>query len=118
MVREHSQIKLILAAIHPRRIVLTATRGKELVGYAIGAVPKRGPGQIFWLYVAPNDRGQNLGLQLLSRMMKLQKQLGAATIALATHDFQRYYLRQGFEYQSSYEIEGVKMQILTYDLYK
>ncbi len=116
VIRNHSRLKLLLAAIHPRRIILTAYHGGELVGYAIGSVPKNRKGQLFWLYVDPSRRGNNTGLTLLSRMLRIQRELGASEVTLATHDHRRYYERQGFVWRDAYPVDGVQMDIMTFKL--
>lgn len=116
VVREHTIPKLFLAAVDHRRIILVARAGDQLIGYAIGAVPQSGPAQIYWLYVDPNHRGQNTGLKLLSRMLKLQEAKGAREVSIATHDHRRYYERQGFVRVDNKMVDGVNMDILTYKI--
>jgi GNAT superfamily N-acetyltransferase len=114
VVAAHSVPKLALAAIDPRRVLLIARQEGRIIGYCIGAVPSRGPAQIYWLYVEPDFRGQNTGLTLLSRMLKAQAKRGAREIAIATHDHRRYYERQGFKYRDTSDIRGVPVDILTF----
>jgi GNAT superfamily N-acetyltransferase len=114
VIRDHRPLKLLLAAIHPRRIILTAHHNGALVGYAIGSVPPDKNGQLFWLYVEPARRGSNTGLALLSRMLKLQRLQGAHQVSLATHDHRRYYERQGFTWQESRHVDGVMMDIMVF----
>jgi ribosomal protein S18 acetylase RimI-like enzyme len=114
VIGEHSVTKLLMAAIDPRRIILIAKSGRKVIGYAIGAVPKTGPAQMFWLYVSPEHRGANIGLSLLSRMLKLQTAKGAEIISIATHDHRRYYERQGFKFLKKTMVDGVEMDILTF----
>ena len=116
VIHDHRPLKLALAKVHKRRLVLSAHYGGELVGYAIGAVPTGGHGQIYWLYVDPSRRGKNTGLALLSRMLKLQRALGAYEISLATHDHRRYYERQGFSWREAELVNGVRMDIMTFRL--
>jgi ribosomal protein S18 acetylase RimI-like enzyme len=116
VIRDHSLYRLLLAAAHPRRILLTARRGDRIVGYAIGAAPKQGPAQLFWLYVEPDQRGSNIGLSLLSRMLKLLAEHGASVVSLATHDHRRYYERQGFKFHHRTVQNGVQMDILTFKI--
>jgi GNAT superfamily N-acetyltransferase len=116
VIRDHRLIKLLLASINPRRVILTAYHGGELVGYAIGSVPSDGKGQLFWLYVDPRRRGNNTGLTLLSRMLRVQGQLGATQVTLATYDHRRYYERQGFVLHDAYAVEGVLLDIMIFKL--
>jgi ribosomal protein S18 acetylase RimI-like enzyme len=118
VIRDHAVPRLMLAWVDPRRILLTARRRGEIVGYAIGAVPAHGPAQLFWLYVSPDHRGANIGLSLLSRMLKIQAAKGARDISLATHDHRRYYERQGFKFSHRATVDGVDMDILTFKVTK
>ena len=115
-IRDHSPRRLLQAVINPRRIVLSAWRGDELMGYAIGSVPRDGSGQLYWLYVAPSGRGSNTGLALLSRLLRRERELGAHSVTLATHDHRHYYERQGFRYLENRLVEGLPMDIMRYPL--
>lgn len=116
VIREHSRTKLLKATINPRRIVLVARRGSQIIGYAIGSAIPGGLGQFYWLYVDPDHRGQNTGLSLLSRMLKLQRQKGSREVMLATYDHRRYYERQGFSFIEQRLVDGVPMAIMTFRL--
>jgi ribosomal protein S18 acetylase RimI-like enzyme len=118
VIREHGVPKLLLAWVDPRRILLTARHNGRIVGYAIGAVPPTGPSQLFWLYVDPEQRGANIGLSLLSRMLKLQAAKGAREVSIATHDHRRYYERQGFKFLRRATVDGVDLDILTFRITK
>lgn len=114
VIRDHSLRNLVFATIDPRRVVLIARRGNEIIGYCLGAAPVRGAAQIYWLYVKPEERGSNVGLSLLSRMLKILRDKGAASVSIATHDHRRYYERQGFKFLENTMIDGVKMDILIF----
>lgn len=114
VIQEHRLSKLFLATLDPRRVILIARQGGRIVGYCIGAVPTTGPAQMYWLYVEPDSRGANIGLSLLSRMLKLLAAKGAQEISLATHDHRRYYERQGFKFREKTMVDGVEMDILTF----
>ena len=114
VIRDHSLWRLALAAADPRRVVLTAKQDHRIIGYAIGAKPTTGPAQLYWLYVEPDHRGSNIGLSLLSRMLKHLGAKGATDVSIATHDHRRYYERQGFKWVNNTIIDGVKMDILTF----
>jgi ribosomal protein S18 acetylase RimI-like enzyme len=117
IIRDHSLAKLFLAVVDYRRVILTARLPNgEIIGYAIGAAPVSGPAQLFWLYVKPDHRGANIGLSLLSRMLKLLNDKGAQTVTIATHDHRRYYERQGFSFLENALVHGVDMDILTFKL--
>ncbi len=114
VISEHSLPKLLLATIDRRRVVLIAKSRGHVIGYAIGAAPTTGPAQMYWLYVDPEFRGANIGLSLLSRMLKLLGDKGAHVVSIATHDHRRYYERQGFKFARKTVVDGVKMDVLTF----
>jgi ribosomal protein S18 acetylase RimI-like enzyme len=114
VISEHSVHKLLLATLDSRRVVLTARQDRRIVGYCLGATPKTGAAQIYWLYVDPDHRGSNIGLSLLSRMLKLLGQKGARDVSIATHDHRRYYERQGFKFRRKTLVDSVQMDILTF----
>jgi ribosomal protein S18 acetylase RimI-like enzyme len=116
VIREHAVPKLLRAALDPRRIILVARVNGRIVGYCIGAAPTTGPAQLFWLYVDPDHRGANLGLSLLSRMLKRLAERGAQTVVIATHDHRRYYERQGFKFLHKTTVDGVQMDVLSFKL--
>ncbi|MDF2461011.1 MAG: Acetyltransferase domain [Candidatus Saccharibacteria bacterium] len=114
VIKDHSLVRLSLAKVDPRRVLLVAKQDQRIIGYAIGAKPAIGPAQVYWLYVEPDHRGANIGLSLLSRMLKVLGSKGASEIAIATHDHRRYYERQGFKWVRNTMVYGVKMDILTF----
>lgn len=116
VISQHSVPKLLLATIDPRRIILVAKQAGRIIGYAIGSVPKAGSAQLYWLYVEPDCRGANIGLSLLSRMLKIQRAKGASEVSIATYDHRRYYERQGFKFVTNTTVDGVQMDILTFKL--
>lgn len=107
---------LAAAAIHPSRMVLVAKDGRNIIGYAIGSVPKGGNGQIYWLFVNPDFRGQNLGLKLLSRIMAAMSAKGATEAILVTHTHAKYYARQGFKHVRTVRTGGQIGYVLKYKL--
>lgn len=112
--RDHSHLKILLATIMPRRIILAAFIDGQLSGYAVGSVPKCGSGQLYWLYVDPLHRGNKTGLVLLSRMIRLEASKGAKEVILATHDHRQYYQRQGFKYQQTIQEGGVPLDLMSF----
>ncbi len=116
VIAEHGPWQLTKAIMHPRRIVLVAHRGNQLVGYAIGSVPTNRVGQFYWLYVQPDARGQKVGLALLSRMIQLQRDKGAQGVLIATHDHRPYYERQGFSFVEDSMVDGVPMAVMEFRL--
>jgi ribosomal protein S18 acetylase RimI-like enzyme len=114
VIREHSVTKLLKATLDPRRVVIAAYSGGKVVGYCLGAAPHEGPAQIYWLFVDPKYRGANVGLNMLSRTMKLLAGKGATSISIATHDHRTYYERQGFKFLKNTVVDNVELDILTY----
>ncbi|HUD11521.1 MAG TPA: GNAT family N-acetyltransferase [Candidatus Saccharimonadia bacterium] len=114
VIREHSVPKLLRATLDSRRVILVAWSDGKIIGYCLGAAPKAGPAQIYWLFVEPGNRGSNIGLNLLSHMLRLLAAKGARTISIATHDHRRYYERQGFKFLKNTTIDEVKLDILTF----
>ena len=116
VMREHSLRNLLRAKLDRRRVLLVARAEGRIIGYAIGAAPPSGPAQLFWLYVEPGYRGDNIGLSLLSRMLKSLAARGARVVSIATHDHRRYYQRQGFQFRHKTQVDGVDMDILTFSI--
>lgn len=116
VVGEHNLARLARAKLDPRRVLLLARSDEEIIGYAIGAAPKTGPAQLYWLYVDPAHRGANIGLSLLSRMLKILAEKGAQEVSIATYDHRRYYERQGFKFRSQATVDGVVLDILTFPI--
>jgi N-acetylglutamate synthase-like GNAT family acetyltransferase len=114
VLKNHSRYKILLAIISPKRIILTAHTNGKLTGYAVGNVPDSGSGQLYWLYVDPDQRGNNVGLALLSRMIRMQADKGAHDIYLVTHDHRKYYQRQGFKFVKNVEEAGVKLALMRF----
>ncbi len=116
--RNHSFSRLLKARADRRRVILTAIYEGRIIGYAIGAAPKNGPAQLFWLYVEPDYRRYGVGRALLRAMVAALLARGAATIAVATYDHRNFYVHQGFEFVRSTPIDGVKMDVLKYEAQK
>jgi ribosomal protein S18 acetylase RimI-like enzyme len=114
IISDHSMGRLLLASIDPRRIILVARSRREIIGYAIGATPKNGPAQLFWLYVDPAYRGSNTGLSLLSRALRHLSSKGARVVSIATHEHRSYYERQGFKFVEKSTVHGVEMDIMIF----
>ncbi len=93
---QHQPEHLVRTVLHRRRFMLVAKLQGRIIGYVIGSVPRDGRGQIYWLFVDPNVRGRNIGLMLLSRILRAMQRKGATEAQLVTHDHAKYYARQGF----------------------
>ena len=87
------------------------------MGYAIGSRTSK-EAYLYWLYVAPDIRGQNVGLRLLSQVCREMERRNVDSLTLVTHDHRNYYQRQGFKYQDSRELHGVKMDVMQLSLRK
>lgn len=112
VIADNNLRQLYKAWLLPRRILLGAwTAQGELVGYVIGSVVNS-DAQLYWLYVAPETRGKNVGLRLLTRMCRESSRRGARRLALSTHDHRAYYERQGFKHRARRTMHGVPMDIM------
>ena len=116
VLKTNSLLRLAFAGLRPRRIVLVAKHRDKIVGYCIGATPKDGRAQIYWLFVDPTLRGSNIGLKLLSRTLKLMEQAGANEATLITRNYDKYYARQGFNRRDTIKRGDVDEYILSYPL--
>lgn len=116
VLKDNSLLRLGMGAVRPSRVLIVARDGSKIIGYIIAAATPNGSGQIYWLYVDPNYRGENLGLGLLSKALRQLEQLGSDKVYLATHDHRPYYARQGFKHLRTDDTFGVKMDIMSYPL--
>jgi hypothetical protein len=55
-------------------------------------------------------------LSLLSNVLRRERELGAHSVTLATHDHRRYYERQGFRHVGLQIVDGLEMDIMRYNL--
>ena len=113
---ENTWWSMVKGVIHPRRLLLVAKDGSRVIGYVIGSIPPDQHAQIYWLFVDPDYRGQNIGLALLSRMLKVMRAKGAAKASLLTHDHAKYYARQGFKLVRKEHDGKIDTYVLTYSL--
>jgi N-acetylglutamate synthase-like GNAT family acetyltransferase len=113
---ENNLWSMVKGVVHPRRILLVAKDRGRIIGYVIGSVPAGGHGQIYWLFVGPDYRGQNVGLALLSRILKVMQAKGAKRATLITHDHAPYYARQGFKLIEKVQDGKATKYVLSYHL--
>jgi ribosomal protein S18 acetylase RimI-like enzyme len=113
---DNSLGRMVRAVLRPSRIILVARDQGRIIGYVIGSAPRDGNAQVYWLFVKPEYRGQNVGLMLLSRALKQMTAKGAHTATLITHDHAKYYARQGFRLIKTMPAGGTMNYILSYDL--
>jgi ribosomal protein S18 acetylase RimI-like enzyme len=118
VLHDNSLIRLAFAGLRPSRIVLVAKHRDSIVGYCIGSIPRDGHAQIYWLFVNPTLRGSNIGLRLLSRILKNMEQAGSHEATLITHNYATYYARQGFKQGEIVKRGEVEEYILSYPLGK
>jgi len=115
IIADHSLSRLAKAMVDSRRVILVARTPEKLIGYAVAATSKTGLNQLFWLYVDPDFRGANTGLSLLSRSLKHLRAKGAHEVWIATHDYRKYYERQGFTFIRKDIVHGAEMDILSFN---
>ncbi|MEO7617240.1 MAG: GNAT family N-acetyltransferase [Candidatus Saccharibacteria bacterium] len=116
VLRDNSLPRLAFAGLRAGRIVLVAKHRDRIVGYCIGSIPKDGHAQIYWLFVDPTLRGSNIGLRLLSRILKMMEQAGSSEATLITHNYATYYARQGFKQLETVKRGKIEEYILSYPL--
>ncbi|QLD90124.1 GNAT family N-acetyltransferase [Natronomonas salina] len=61
-------------------VVVTAEEDGEMVGFATGTVTDTDDGEIDWLFVAPEARGQEIGTQLFEEVQAELEARGAETV--------------------------------------
>lgn len=113
--QENTPARLLLAWAHPRRVVLVGSNKGELTGYAIGAVNK-GRATLYWLYVSPQHRGQQLGLALMQAFEDTSRSLGGTSVGLSTYDHQSYYSDLGYKKVKEERLHGQPMKIMVKDI--
>ncbi|TAK89728.1 N-acetyltransferase [Patescibacteria group bacterium] len=113
--RDNNLIRLGYACVHPQRILLAAVDEGDLLGYAIGAVGKT-QADLYWLYVSPKSRGQQLGLKLLQTFEQSSRQQGVNRVGLSTYDHHTYYAAIGYNTIKQETLHGVPMKIMVKDI--
>lgn len=93
----------------PDALVLVAERD-ELVGYAEGALVQEGAvGDIRWLHVAPERRGQGVGSRLFDRMREELEASGAdrlrGAVLTDNREGNSFYEQKGFELADEETVE-------------
>jgi ribosomal protein S18 acetylase RimI-like enzyme/ribosomal protein S27AE len=90
-------------------ILLVAERDDELVGFATGAVTDTGDGEIEWLFVAPEARGQEVGTTLFEETRDELRSRGAETVRAAVlsenEEGEQFFEQFGFEQAGSRDAE-------------
>lgn len=114
VLRDNSLPHLLVASLRPNRILLGARTAKELIGYVIAGTNGNDTGKIYWLYVAPEGRGQSLGRLLLVRSLEKMHQRGMRRVSLVTHNYDDYYTRFGFKVEKRQQLYGVPMNVMSY----
>lgn len=64
-------------------VVVTAEQDDQMVGFATGTVTDADDGEIGWLFVAPEARGQEIGTQLFEEVREELESRGAETVRAA-----------------------------------
>lgn len=64
-------------------VVVVAEDDGQIVGFATGTITETGDGEIDWLFVAPEARGQEVGTNLFERTRDALEERGAETVRAA-----------------------------------
>lgn len=67
-------------AENEEEVVVTAEQDDQMVGFATGTVTDTDDGEIGWLFVAPEARGQDIGTQLFEEVQEELESRGAETV--------------------------------------
>ena len=95
---------LAFAAVHDRCMPLVAEADGRIVATGIGTA-SGAAGWIGSIFVAPEQRGQGLGLAITQEIIDRLESAGCRTLVLvATREGRRLYERMGFEVQTQYRI--------------
>jgi len=94
-----------------------AWHNSEAVGYIIAGTDVDRSGNIDWLYVKPDQRSHNIGLKLLSRMMRRLRLYGADHVTLVTYAYTNYYRRQGFQVVRRVVSDGIEQDLMKYEYF-
>lgn len=92
----NSRLKMQIGTIHPKRLFLGLYNNGELNGYSISSVQPGMQAFLYWLYIAPDMRKQQLGNTLLHETEAHLKTRKVDTISLITHNQQRFYERNDY----------------------
>jgi ribosomal protein S18 acetylase RimI-like enzyme len=107
----YSEDAVSTAVAEDRTVMLLATDGADVVGFAKGVVVgRREPvGEIHWLHVHPDSRGQGIGTDLLDRIESELADYGAERFAGFTlavnEEGAAFYEHHGYERANSREVE-------------
>lgn len=108
--KQHSRLKLTIGSVHPQRLFLGVYHSRELVGYSISSY--RGDSSfLYWLFVTPRLRKQQLGRRLLNTTEQHLTRRGVDTIHLVTHNQEPFYQVHGYTTHKKFvdDISGVAM---------
>ena len=115
IIRQNDLRRMVLASLNRRRAIYVAVHNRQVIGYII-AGQGNGEGHVYWLFVDPEARGQNVGAQLLNRALDQLRQQGTTRVVLNTHDHQGYYTNHGFTSENTWEIHGVPVTRMSREL--
>ena len=90
-------------------VVVVAEDDDQLVGFATGEVTDTGDGEIGWLFVAPEARGQEIGTQLFEEVREELEDRGAETVRAAVlsenEEGEMFFEQFGFEQAGSRDMD-------------
>ena len=114
---QNSRAHLAAGIVRHHRHIFVAWQSGEMVGYIIAGTAADNTANIDWLYVKPGLRGQNVGLKLLSRMMRRLRLYGSEHVTLVTYAYTNYYRRQGFQVLRQVVSDGIEQDLMKYEYY-
>lgn len=114
---QNSRAHLAATVLRHHRHIFLAWHNSEAVGYIIAGTDVDKSGNIDWLYVKPDQRSHNIGLKLLSRMMRRLRLYGADHVTLVTYAYTNYYRRQGFKVVRRVASDGIEQDLMKYEYF-
>jgi GNAT superfamily N-acetyltransferase len=114
--RQNSFWHLLAARFKPDRIMQVAKINGRIVGYALGSLTPQHDGELYWLYVDPQQRTHNLGAALIQAVVQDMKARGCTKLTLVTFDLKDYYLHHGFSYRGKQNIHSLDLDVMEYQV--
>ncbi len=95
IMKKNSLLRLFFARLRKRRVLLVAKISDKCVGVVIGS-HTASIGNIHWLFVLPEYRGNKIGSALLARAEAALEKFGCHKVALTTEIAPEFYKKLGY----------------------